>query len=149
LLEGPETSTGIFAFLELFFRRQPPSKSNHPTTDPTTESPGRQRVADLHGNDLQPVACPLYPTIHPPTDPPADAGRASDVLLAISFGEAEMDYTDQTCRIGKYTFRIERAQDVPGHDGTPCNRAEAIAGWLLAEWRRRQAAPAVEACHAR
>jgi hypothetical protein len=59
-----------------------------------------------------------------------------------------MDYTEQTCRIGGYTFRIERAQDAPGDDRAPCNRAEAIAGWLLAEWRR-QAAPAVEACHAR
>ena len=28
-------------------------------------------------------------------------------------------------------------------------RPGSIAGWLLAEWRRRQAAPAVESCRAR
>ena len=90
---------------------------------------------------------PIHPPTEPPTEPPADAGRASDVLLTILFGEAEMDYTDQTCRIGSHTFRIERAQHGAGEGVAPCNRAEVITRWLLAEWRRRQAA-AVEVCHA-
>jgi len=48
-----------------------------------------------------------------------------------------VDKTEHTVQIGKYAFRV--ACDERARKDVAPRRAEAIARWLLAEWRRERA----------
>ena len=48
-----------------------------------------------------------------------------------------VDKTEHTHHVGKYAFRV--ACDEQARKDAAPRRAEAIARWLLAEWRREQA----------